>query len=75
MPKVHRAGLLVRVGKRIRDHRVRRGWTQEEVALRIDLSPSYYAGIERGIYNPSLLTLALVAEALGVSIHALLGND
>jgi len=67
--------ILQSVGKRIRKARERRGWTQEQIAARVGLSSSYYAGIERGIHNASLLTLASIAEALDLKVKSFIGSD
>ena len=41
-------------GGKLRQLRRERGFTQEEVALRADITPSYYGQLERGTANPSL---------------------
>lgn len=53
-------------------YRQRKGWTQEELAEASNLHRSYVSQIERGLVNPSIETLARIAEALGVSICDLL---
>jgi len=60
------------LGKRLRDLRESRGWSQEELAEESDLDPTYIGGIERGRRNPSLVSLAKLARALKVSLPELL---
>lgn len=60
MNRTHR----VRVGKTIRQLRLARGWTQEELAERARLHPTYIGGIERGERNVGLDNLIGIARAL-----------
>ena len=53
-------------GKRIRELRKRRGWSQEEFALHVGLDRSYVGGVERGERNISLENIGLIAAGLGV---------
>lgn len=59
------------LGQRIRDIRLKRGVTQEELAHRADLDYSYVNQIENGKRNPSLDAISRIARALGVSIQDL----
>jgi transcriptional regulator with XRE-family HTH domain len=47
------------------------GVTRAELARRLDASPAYVTQLLRAMFNPTLLTLARVADALGarVSLH------
>ena len=49
-----------------------RGITQEEFAEEIDVSPSYYQKLERGVRTCSLDILVSIAEHLNVSTDYLL---
>lgn len=53
-----------RVGKRIRELRLAKGWSQEELASRASLHPTYIGGIERGERNVGLDNLIKIARAL-----------
>lgn len=55
-------------GERLRDLRRERGLTQEEVALRADITTSYYGQIERGSANPSVALLEKICAVMGISI-------
>ncbi|MEZ0254117.1 MAG: helix-turn-helix domain-containing protein [Chthoniobacter sp.] len=63
-----RRPLLIALGKRLRFFREQRQLTQESLAERADLDPTYISGIERGVRNPSVLSLAPIAKALDVSL-------
>lgn len=54
------------VGKRIREYRKQKNWTQEQLAEAASLHYSYIGGVERGDLNISLETLEKIAAALGV---------
>jgi len=52
--------------------------TQEQLAFEAKLDLTYVGGIERGRRNPSLLVMARIADALGISPVELLrtrGSD
>ncbi len=63
--------MLNSLGKRVRDLRVRRGWSQEQLAEKSELHPTYIGGIERGVRNPSYLSLAKLARALNITLPEL----
>lgn len=69
MMKRHRA--LSALGLNVRKHREIRRFTQESLAERADLDPTYISGIERGVRNPSVLSLVRVGAALGVTVAEL----
>lgn len=58
----------VLLGRRIRDIRKAKGWTQEELGSKADVSYKFVGEIERGQQNPSFDTLAKIADALGVEL-------
>lgn len=60
------------VGRRIKEAREKRHLTQEELAARIDISPTHVSVIERGTKIPRLDTFVAIANALEVSEDALL---
>ena len=64
--------LLRDVGARVRTCREKRQWTQEDLAERAELDRSYIAGIEAGLRNPSIKSMAKIARGLGLTISALL---
>lgn len=62
---------LRKFGKRVRELRLEQGLSQEEFALEANLARSYMGDVERGERNISLLNIARIAGALGVSISEL----
>jgi transcriptional regulator with XRE-family HTH domain len=64
--------ILRRFGEHLRQLRLARNLTQEELAAKADFSRSYYTEIERGKRNVSLLNLHKLAQCLGVSITELI---
>ncbi len=65
MPK--RNGILVALGLNLRRQREARQLTQETLAERAGLDPTYISGIERGLRNPGIKNVAKLAKALGLT--------
>ena len=63
MSQRHRA--LDQFGQNVRKHRTDKGFSQEALAEKADLDPTYISGIERGVRNPSVLSIVRSAKALG----------
>jgi transcriptional regulator with XRE-family HTH domain len=59
------------LGRRIRELRHGKSWSQERLAERADMDRSYIAGIEVGARNPSLKALEQLAAALSVQLGEL----
>lgn len=59
-------------GRRVRELRRARGWSQEALAERADTHWTYISGIERGYHNPGLTMIVRLAVALGVPASDLL---
>ena len=53
-------------GRAIRELRLERGISQEELAHRADIDRSYMGGVERGERNASLKNILRVASALDI---------
>jgi transcriptional regulator with XRE-family HTH domain len=62
---------LKELGKRIRQARKARGWTQEELAAKAHIDRSYAGGIERGERNVTFTTLCEICAALECDVAAL----
>jgi transcriptional regulator with XRE-family HTH domain len=60
--------LLLGLGGALRELRTDRRLSQEELGLRTGVHRNYIGGIERGERNPSVTTIATLAEALGVQL-------
>ena len=63
-----------RVGRMVRELRLLRGWSQEQLAERANSSPKHVGRIERGQVNVGLDGLAALARALSVNIGDLLSE-
>lgn len=62
---------LVKIGKRIRSIREKRGFSQEEFAAVAQLGRSYAGRVERGEQNISIQNLIQIALTLGVEVGEL----
>jgi transcriptional regulator with XRE-family HTH domain len=56
------------VGSEVQKLRKAAGITQAELAERMGVDRAYISGLELGQRNPTVLTLWLVAQALGVRV-------
>ena len=59
------------LGNELRRARERAGLTQERLAFQAGLSRPYISQLERDLKSPTLETLFLIAEALGISASAM----
>jgi transcriptional regulator with XRE-family HTH domain len=57
------------LGKRIREIRTTKGWSQERLADESEMHRTYMWGIEQGVRNPSVRHLTRLADALGVLLR------
>lgn len=62
-------------GERIRTLRKECGFSQEQLALRAEITTSYLGLIERGQANPSIGLLEKICEVLNVSIVDIFTNS
>lgn len=60
---------------RLKESRVLRGYTQQEIANKLDITLNAYQKYEQGARSPSLDTLVKIADFYDVSIDWLLGRD
>ena len=66
--------LTQRVGQAIRAHRTAKGLSQDDFADIIGMHRAYYAAIERGEKNITLVTMERVARGLAVRLSKLLAD-
>lgn len=64
-----------KLGARIRQLRVARGWTQEQLAEHAGVHYKYLGDVERGVRNPALFNIARIARALGVPVAVLFMDE
>jgi transcriptional regulator with XRE-family HTH domain len=62
------------VGRRIKEARVMRGWTQEQLAEKVNLSSDHVSVIERGSKPPRFETFIAIANALEIDANFLLSD-
>ena len=56
------------IGQRIKQLRIMKGLTQEELADRAELSKGFISQVERDLTSPSIATLMDILQCLGVSV-------
>lgn len=61
--------------KRLREMRIKRGFTQQNMADNIGVALRSYQCYETGTRNPSFDLLIKIADVLSISIDYLLGRD
>lgn len=64
--------IKIRVGRRIRELRQEKGWSQEKLASLADLDRTYIPGIENGKRNISIVIIEKIAKVYNQSISELL---
>ena len=64
-----------RLGKRIREERLKLNLTQAQLAEAIDISDTYMGAIERGERSLTLDTLVRLVNRLGVTVDYLLSDS
>ena len=63
------------IGARLKDLRLRRGLTQEELADRCELSKGFISQAERNLASPSIATLTDLLECLGCTLKEFFSDD
>ena len=64
--------IRTRLGRNVKKLREEKGWSQEGLADHANLHRTYISGIERGVRNPTIDIVQVIATALGVSAADLL---
>lgn len=63
--------ITVRFGERIKKLRLNKGISQEKFAISIDMDRTYYASVENGKRNISIVNIEKIAQGLDVSLEEL----
>lgn len=63
------------VGKRIREIRLKKHFSQEQIALRAGITPAYLGQIEREEKNPTVKLVEKISNALDISLSELFSNQ
>ena len=58
-------------GAKLKSLRQQRGISQEQLALSIDMDRTYYASVENGKHNISLINIEKIASGLNISLKEL----
>jgi len=59
------------MNNRLEEFRIRNGWTQQELANRVDVSRQTIISLESGRYNPSILLAFRLASLFKLKIEDL----
>ncbi len=62
---------LIKLGKRIRELRKAKGFSQEDFAHEVGLDRTYMGGVERGERNIAALNIIRIAKTLKVEVGEL----
>jgi len=65
----------IQFGKKLREERLKKNFSQEALALEAGLDRSYVGGVERGERNISLINIVKIASTLGIHPSQLLLNQ
>lgn len=66
--------LSVEIGQRIRNYRTQQKLSQEELAEKCGLHPTYIGQVERGEKNATLESISKIAAGLSVELSTLFEN-
>ena len=63
---------ITQFAKTLREIRLKKKLSQGDISRILQVHRSYISGLERGMRNPSLLTVRKIAKALGVNAKDLI---
>lgn len=66
---------LAKLGLNLKKHRLERGLTQENLAEKVGIHPTYVGKLESGKNNPSTKMLYKITRALGIKLSDLFDFD
>ncbi len=66
--------LSIEIGQRIRTYRIRLKLSQEELAEKCGLHPTYIGQVERGEKNATIESINKIATGLSISLETLFEN-
>ena len=64
--------ILIKFGKKIREERIKKGYSQEAFADEVGVHRTYIGMIERAEKNITLLNIKKLADGLGISVSELM---
>ena len=63
------------IGQKLKELRVLKGLTQEELADRAELSKGFISQLERDLTSPSIATLTDILQCLGTTLNEFFTED
>lgn len=66
--------ITIELGNRIRELRTKTGLSQEKFSLKIGLDRTYFASVEAGKRNVSIINIKKIADGLEVTLSDLFRN-
>lgn len=60
---------------RLKEYRLKKGLTQEEVAIHLSIPKKTYQNYEREVREPDSVVLSSLADLYGISLDELVGRD
>lgn len=67
--------ILITFGANLRQHRLAKGFTQEQLANELGVEISQISRIERGVINTSVTTLYAISKTLKIDVSELFVFD
>ena len=66
--------IKIRFGRRLRELRLEKGWSQETLANLAEIDRTYIPGIESGKRNVSLVVIEKLANVFDITISEIFGK-
>jgi len=67
--------ILIKFGKKVREERLKRGLSQEQLAEKANVHRTYIGMVERAEKNITLENIEKIANALNINISVLFENN
>ena len=67
--------ILIKFGKKVREERLKKGYSQEAFADKVGVHRTYIGMIERAEKNITLLNIKKLADGLGISVSELMSFE
>ena len=64
--------ILIKFGKKVREERLKKGYSQEAFSDKVGVHRTYIGMIERAEKNITLLNIKKLADGLGISVSELM---
>ena len=68
------SSLSIEIGQRLRNYRLQKKLSQEELAERCGLHPTYIGQVERGEKNATIESISKITAGLGIPLYTLFEN-